>query len=115
MDQQRRYNGNGTLTVQSGGTVIDQIGYIALSSTSTGNVTVTGPNATWTNNNNLIVGRSGAGTLTIENGGIVNSGGTVFIANFPTATGTLNIGAPADLPAVGPGALVERLGRLGNG
>jgi len=99
------YNGAGTLTIENGGEVIDSSGIIGLAPSSSGNVTVSGPNAIWRNGGNLIVGRSGAGTLTIQNDGLVISSSTVFIANFPTATGTLNIGAPAGLPAVVPGTL----------
>ncbi|MFX5693160.1 hypothetical protein ABTE17_21000, partial [Acinetobacter baumannii] len=48
-------------------------GYIGFKSGSTGTVTVDGSGSTWANGNALYVGMSGAGTLTIQNGGSVSN------------------------------------------
>ena len=67
-------SGNGTLTVSAGGTVTaggtSTIGLLASSSSS---ATVTGTNSSWTTDNELIVGSSGAGTLLVEAGGRVSN------------------------------------------
>jgi T5SS/PEP-CTERM-associated repeat protein len=68
------YRGTGTLTIQNGGRVVEAsesaIGWFG---TSTGTVTVTGAGSRWTTSGNLLVGRSGTGTLTVEAGGRVSN------------------------------------------
>ena len=69
-------NGTGELTIQSGGTVNTMsLGAVGNLAGSQGMVTVTGAGSTWTNSGNVVVGGIGTGTLTIQNGGTVNSGG----------------------------------------
>jgi T5SS/PEP-CTERM-associated repeat protein/autotransporter-associated beta strand protein len=104
--------GIGTLTIQNGGTVSDAAGtgsnvaaVIGGLSGSSGTVTVIGPGSTWASNGVLLVADEGTGTLTIQSGGLVHVGGTVFIANLSTATGTLNIGAAPGSDPVAPGTL----------
>ena len=67
------------------------IGYLGLGNglpqNSTGQVAVTGPNATWTNNGNLYVGFFGTGTLTIQSGGTV-SDTFGYIGYNPGSSGT---------------------------
>jgi len=73
------YEGTGTLTIAGGGTVTSAgsgggpAGSIGVMAGSTGTVTVTGADSTWTVNGILDVGHDGTGTLTIANGGIVQA------------------------------------------
>jgi autotransporter-associated beta strand protein len=65
---------------------------------------------------NLYVGRSGAGALTIANGGTVNVGGgagTAFVAN--QAGSALNIGAAPGDPAAAPGTFNAATVSFGTG
>src|SRR5262249_58349625 len=101
-------SGTGTLTIQNGGAVSNQLGFIGLSSGSSGTVTVTGAGSSWTNAGTLFVGNSGTGTLTIQNGGVVTvggGGGSVLVAAGVGSTGTLNIGAASGQAAAAPGTL----------
>ena len=81
--------GNGTLTIQNGGAVTDLNAYLGIATGSTGTALVTGANSTW-NTNNLfvggdnVIGNKGSGTLTVEDGGTVNSG----VTDIGTAAGT---------------------------
>lgn len=67
------YTGKGTFNITNGGTVFDSSGsYIAHSSGSEGEATVSGSGSKWTTNT-IAVGNGGRGTLTITNGGVVSS------------------------------------------
>ena len=46
-------------------------------------MTVTGAGSTWTNSGTVVVGGQGTGTLTIQDGGTVNSGGGGSIGFLP--------------------------------
>jgi T5SS/PEP-CTERM-associated repeat protein/autotransporter-associated beta strand protein len=97
--------GSGTLTIQNGGAVTSVLGAnIGRNSGSTGTVTVTGTGSSWTNTDAIVVGNSGAGTLTIQNGGTVSTGG-MLVAIQAGSTGTLNIGAASGQAAAAPGTL----------
>jgi len=61
----------GTLTINAGATVTSGEGHVGYS--DTGQVTVTGAGATWTNSGRLYVGEGGAGTLNILDGGSVSN------------------------------------------
>ncbi|RVA34424.1 autotransporter outer membrane beta-barrel domain-containing protein [Mesorhizobium sp. M7D.F.Ca.US.004.03.1.1] len=79
-------HGTGTLTVSSGGTVSSDSAYVGKAAGSTGAVTVDGVGSTWTNSVNLlIVGHSGTGSLTISNGGTVNSAMS-YVGNYSVGT-----------------------------
>src|SRR5690606_13425131 len=52
---------------------------------------------------NITIGSSGAGTLTVAEGGVV-SGGEGYIGYYGTGSGTLNIGAAEGDAAAGAGA-----------
>jgi len=68
------YKGIGTLRIADGVTVTSATGYLGYNSGSTGTVTVTGGGSKWTTQNDLHVGDSGRGTLSIEAGGQVGGG-----------------------------------------
>ena len=63
----------GSLTVQNGGTVSNTDGSVGYASGSTGTVTVSGTDATWTNSGDLYIGRNGTGTLDVGTGGSVSN------------------------------------------
>jgi len=69
--------GHGTLTIESGSQVSMTAGQSIIPNSlgSLGEVTVSGSNSQWILADNLWVGLGGQGTLTIQNGGVVNSGG----------------------------------------
>lgn len=108
-------SGQGTLTIESGGFVSNKDSYVG-SMSGSGNVVVRGAGSIWDNSGAMTLGfgvGTGAGSLTIAQGGTVSvgasGGGAVSLAQdrfliFPT-TGTINIGAAAGQPAVGAGTL----------
>ncbi len=66
--------GNGILYIADGGRVESSQGYIATSSSdSSGEVTVTGTGSVWKISNSLTIGHMGSGSLTVSNGGLVES------------------------------------------
>ena len=99
--------GSGALTIANGGTVINDSTFasnIGEGADSVGTVTVTGAGSTWSSSSGLNIGRSGTGTLTIADSGVVTAG-PVVIAENTGAVGTLNIGAGAGSAAAAPGTL----------
>ena len=108
-------SGQGTLSIESGGAVSNRDSYVG-SMSGNGEVVVRGAGSTWNNSGAMILGfgvGTGAGTLTIGQGGAVNVGaagtGIVSLAPdrfliFPTR-GTLNIGAAPGQPATVAGTL----------
>lgn len=102
--------GTGTMTISNGGIVSNQTGYIGASTGSTGAVTVTGRGSngvasTWTNLGDLNVGDAGTGTLTVQDGGLVNVNSNLSVGF--DGTGTLNI--------TSGGKVVSDRGSIGNG
>ncbi|MDO8978799.1 MAG: autotransporter outer membrane beta-barrel domain-containing protein [Afipia sp.] len=72
-------NGQGSLAIQDGGVVNSALGSIGNSSGGAGTVTVSGRDvngnaSTWNITNQIYIGADGTGTLSILNGGVVNSG-----------------------------------------
>jgi fibronectin-binding autotransporter adhesin len=98
-------NGTGNLTVSNGGAVSSPIVLIGSGVVGTGNVTVSGAGALLTGNTIFYVGSLGTGNLTVSNGGTAASTSGIVIANDPTATGVLSIGAAFGDPAAAPGLL----------
>ncbi len=86
--------GPGTLTIEDGGTVENDTGYVGDGAAGQGTVTVSGQGggqaSTWTNNSLLAVGQSGTGTLTIEDGGLVTSQYS-YVGADPTGDGTVTV------------------------
>jgi len=82
-------SGDGTLTVADGGSIfnVNGNGIVGTGSGSTGSSMVTGSGSVWSNSNDLIVGLSGAGTLTVADGGSVyNTLGTVGYSSGSTGS-----------------------------
>ena len=68
----------GSLMIEDGGTVTNDNGVVGNGALDQGTVTVSGHDgsgnaSTWTNNGDLTIGQDGDGTLSITNGGAVNS------------------------------------------
>lgn len=75
--------GRGELTITDGAVVSNTAtGYIGYDGLSSGVVTVSGSGSTWTNNDDLIVGRDDSGMLNISNGGLVSVAGTLTIEYY---------------------------------
>jgi outer membrane autotransporter protein len=78
--------GTGTLTITNGGVVTSDGAYVGKVAGSAGAVTVDGVSSTWTNGANLLaVGQNGTGTLTISNGGTVNTTMS-YVGNYSVGT-----------------------------
>ena len=107
--------GQGTLMVEGGG-IVSNVDSFAGSMSGSGNVTVRGAGSNWNNSGAMTLGfgvGTGAGSLTIAQGGVVSVGttntGTISLAKdsllFYRTSGTINIGAPVGQAAVGAGTL----------
>ncbi|XSG82367.1 MAG: autotransporter-associated beta strand repeat-containing protein, partial [Methyloligella sp. ZOD6] len=105
---------SGTLNVTSGGVLItDGEGYVG--DLGIGTATISGTNSLWNVGQQLTVGSSGAGTLTVADEGRVEVGGNLVIANNAGSTGTLNIGAAPGDPAKAPGIVETSAIQFGAG
>ncbi|MNJ94473.1 AIDA-I autotransporter precursor [compost metagenome] len=89
----------GTLTIDAGGTVSNDVAFIG--NTSSGTVTVQGTDgsgnaSTWTSSGELYIGAypNGNGKLDILNGGVVTNGGGAYIADDINTTGTVTVSGP---------------------
>ncbi len=80
------YGGDGTLTIEDGGTVSNGNGSLGFSIGSTGMALVSGAGSSWTNTAGLYVGFGSSGTLTIEKGGAVSS--VIGYIGFDTLPGS---------------------------
>ena len=102
------------LTIQSGGTVTDAFGAVGNLPGSLGTVTVTGAGSNWSNAGSVVVGGLGTGTLTIQNGGTVNSGGGGSVGQSVGSTGTVTVTGPGSSWINGPGGGLN-IGSFGTG
>ncbi|WP_246728030.1 autotransporter outer membrane beta-barrel domain-containing protein [Rhizobium leguminosarum] len=99
----------GVLTIQNGSTLTSSsTSRLGGAASTTGIATVTGPGSQWNiSGTNFFIGFLGAGTLNVENGGLVNTGNTV-LGNIAGSSGTLNISSGGTLQTQslrgGPGA-----------
>lgn len=80
----------GELTTAPDGT--DYTSVIAHYGSTSGGVVVDGTGSLWNNLGHTFVGNQGSGTLTISDGGRVNTGHDFILGRYSTASGTLNIG-----------------------
>jgi len=111
--------GEGQLTVEDGGRVESDFGYIAYETGSTGEVTISGSDGAgnasiWQSNNTLEIGRRGVGEVTVTEGGIIATwdvSAMVLGASLGgVGNGTLNIGAKSGAGAAAAGEV--RTGEL---
>jgi fibronectin-binding autotransporter adhesin len=83
--------GSGTLTIESGSTAAGEWAAVAAVATgATGDVTVEGAGSTLSLTQNLQVGETGVGTLTVE------SGGALDLSNSDSSLTTIDIGTGSD-------------------
>ncbi len=108
------YNGTGNLTVSNGATLTangsdGNVGvHFGYNSGSHGNGLVTDANSTFTvNNGSVVIGNSGMGNLTIDNGGVANFTGfdssntSLILGNTHSGNGTLTVNGTASTLNVG--------------
>jgi T5SS/PEP-CTERM-associated repeat protein len=86
--------GQGVLSISDGGSVTVATGVVAGWAGSAGNVTITGPQSSWTNTNGLILGREGPGTLLVEHGGTVATTSFANIGELVGGNGAVTITDP---------------------
>ncbi|MEX2310757.1 MAG: PEP-CTERM sorting domain-containing protein [Pirellulales bacterium] len=103
----------GTLVIQNGADVSNDIGRIAFGANRTGSVTVTGAGSTWTNSGELEIGGANGSmaTLTVQNGADISSN-TATIARDANANGTVTV-TGAGSTWTDNGVLI--VGRFGDG
>src|SRR5262245_31578018 len=79
-------NGNGTLNVNSGADVnvpgSNSTASLGHHSGSSGSLSINGTGSTMTTGNQLWIGENGMGTLTVQNGGTLNSSSTAGFSNI---------------------------------
>jgi T5SS/PEP-CTERM-associated repeat protein len=86
-------SGNGTMTVQNGGTYItgqNNSISIGVNAGSTGTLTVAGANST-TNAAGITIGHNGAGAMSVLNGGAVSTVGDVLVGDSASGNGSLTV------------------------
>lgn len=84
-------SGTGTLTIRDGGAVTSTgFSYLGFGASATGTVTVEGTGSSLTSQDQLRVGQSGAGSLTIRDGGTVTAGRT-YIGTLASSHGTVTV------------------------
>ena len=83
--------GNGTLLVQSQGTVESGGATLGNQAGAIGTATVTGLNSLWTVDGDLTVGNSGQGTLTLGNSAQIITTGDAILGSQSGSTGTATI------------------------
>jgi T5SS/PEP-CTERM-associated repeat protein len=111
---------NGTLSILSGGSLVENPGTNLtiignqVGATGTAIVDGTGGASTWSVNGRLFVGNSGTGTLTIRNGGTVTANGDGSASNNGVEVG-VNAGSNGKIIITGPGSLLNVDGRIGAG
>ena len=102
--------GTGTVTIENGGVVNSDGGFVG--AVGTGTVIVTGTGSIWSNSQGVNIGLLGTGSLTVADGGIV-PGTYLRIAAAAGSTGTLNIGAGEGDRAAAPGTLTSPIVAFG--
>jgi T5SS/PEP-CTERM-associated repeat protein len=108
--------GSGTLSIESGSTVYGEwAGVAAVATGASGDVTVEGTGSTLALTQNLQVGETGVGTLTVQNGGALDLSNsdssltTIDIGTGSDGTGTITLSG-TDLSVGGGGIIVGDAG-----
>jgi fibronectin-binding autotransporter adhesin len=84
-------SGDGTLLIENGGVVTcNSFSHVARNAGSTGAATVTGAGSQWNSAGTLFIGSYGAGTLRVDEGGVVTSS-SGFIAQDSESSGAVTI------------------------
>jgi T5SS/PEP-CTERM-associated repeat protein/autotransporter-associated beta strand protein len=108
--------GNGTVTIDNGAELkTSNLLILGFINTSNATVTVTGPGSSINAASVVTIGQNGqSATLTLTDGGALNSASTVYVARFSGA-GVLNIGAAAGETAAAAGTMTAGSLTFGNG
>ncbi|OVZ89731.1 type V secretion protein A [Yersinia frederiksenii] len=99
------YLANGHLIITDGASVENDRGRIALKAGYTGTVAVSDVGSVWNNSGDVTVGSAGDGALTVSNGGVVNVGNSLLIAELAGSTGALNFGSAENQTATATGTI----------
>jgi T5SS/PEP-CTERM-associated repeat protein len=104
--------GTGLLKITNGGTVNSQQAYneIAAGQGSSGTASVDGAGSTWSSYGSVYVGYYGTATLSVTNGGLINSQGGVF-ARMAESSGTATVSGPGSRWIAGGGIYVGEQGK----
>lgn len=85
-------SGDGTLTVEDGGTVTSAKGYVGVGLGSNGHALITGTGSSWTTTGDLMVGtEEDDADITIEDGAVVNTGGDAVVGEGAGSVGTATV------------------------
>lgn len=108
--------GNGTVTIDNGAELkTSNLLILGFMTDSNATVTVTGPGSSINAASVVTIGQNGqSATLTLKEGGALNSASTVYVARFSGA-GVLNIGAAAGETAAAAGTMTAGSLTFGNG
>lgn len=105
--------GNGTLNIRHGATVLNTASHIARSAGTTGSVTVEDPGSSWTSTLVNYIGYNGNGTLNIRNGGVVHDSRACYVGNGATSTSSLVVDGSGSILYANGGLFVGRSGANG--
>lgn len=110
--------GTGELEISDGGAANSGVGTVGRDNGGVGAALVTGTGSEWTVQDSFSIGVNGVGTLTLSEGGAaIVSGGTdaMYLGQFATGSGTLNIGAASGDAAAAAGTLNAGTLEFGDG
>lgn len=98
--------GTGTVQVSGGGSIRTNAttsitDYVGESAGSVGTVTVDGTGSSWASGNQLIIGNSGRGTLTLTNGAALTAGLRLAVGQLAGSQGTLTLAGGASASSGG--------------
>ncbi|NHM19876.1 autotransporter outer membrane beta-barrel domain-containing protein [Tritonibacter mobilis] len=102
--------GHGALNVSGGGQVENRLGGVGWFAGAQGAVVVSDTGSLWNMSGNMIVGREGAGSLLIENGGEVRAGGETTLGALDGSTGSATVTGSGSLWDINAPLLVGREG-----
>ncbi len=109
-------SGAAQLAIYGGNTVMNSgTAYLGVGASESGAALVQGTGSTWNNGDSVFVGLSGAGTLTLADGGTVSTGGLIAVAanGLVTGNGTV-VGTVMNSGSVAPGQSIGSLTVNGN-
>jgi fibronectin-binding autotransporter adhesin len=85
-------SGDGILKVEAGGSVQNYfVGFLGYDFGATGTATITGAGSNWTSSDDLHIGFSGNGTLSIKAGGQVRDNANTYLGYYSDSTGTATV------------------------
>jgi T5SS/PEP-CTERM-associated repeat protein len=106
------YLGTGQLRISDGAKIhaavanpLTDYSEIGFGASASGVVLITGNGSEWRNERDLYLARSGQGTLTVSEGGLISADTVLRIAQNAGSTGTLIIGSASGAAAVAAGTL----------